>query len=304
MMTVPQHATRGMIVVAPVEQASPGTKIYYDGFSLANGEFSTAPPSYQDTGDRSGIWDGKPFENLIRNGSAELGWLNVRPWVVTLTNDVRSLHGQIPLILASLQDWQGIGWYYLQVAAQFSNTFWSQLADNKVHLPGRYSQPLLRIILLIGLVGVVGWCWRKRRLLPWDIVFVLAAAVVIIWGLDFVRGAPELLLPGPAVPWARYAFPVIIPTALILCVGWLEVIRLLRRWMGFSEFAANSILSVFLVGLDLYTFLALIIYFYPKLLDVYYILLFIGLLILIFLLLWVGKQKLDEMAKKEPVSRD
>jgi hypothetical protein len=43
-MTVPQNATQGWIMVAPVDKVNPGVTIYYDGFSLTKGEFDLMPP--------------------------------------------------------------------------------------------------------------------------------------------------------------------------------------------------------------------------------------------------------------------
>ena len=298
-MTVPQNATRGWIMVAPVDQVKPGVTIYYDSFSLAKGEFGLTPPHYKNTSYGDGTWDGQPFNNLIRNGSGEQGWLNVQPWVATLTNHVPILKGQVSLILASLQDWQGIGWYYQRTAAQLSNTFWSQVATNKVHLPGRYTQYLLRIISLLGLIGVFIWSWRKHRQLPWDIVFVLGLVVVVIWGFSFLRGAPELLNSSSTIPWARYAMPAIVPTALLLCIGWLEVGHLLQKWAGFSQLTCHSILLAIMVGLDLFTFWGLVMYFYPNLMDISYLFIFVGLLFFVSLCLLLGKQKVEKWARRE-----
>ena len=79
-----------------------------------------------------------------------------------------------------------------------------------------------------AMIGVV----RRRKSIPWVQMPVIALAVIISWGLTLVRGSNYLVGDIYFIPDARYAFPVIIPTILILCFGWLEFYRWLEFLLG------------------------------------------------------------------------
>jgi len=59
-------------------------EIYYDGVVLAEGKFPVDQVPKIDKDGSSGTWGGAPFENLLRNGSAENSWFYLRPWVDTI----------------------------------------------------------------------------------------------------------------------------------------------------------------------------------------------------------------------------
>jgi hypothetical protein len=91
----------------------------------------------------------------------------------------------------------------------------------------------------------------------------LALAGMAIWGTVLVRGLLSSLDPVPYIPTARYAYPVIIPTLLLLVAGWsywpgrrlarnqaLRALRPLVFWLGFLslDIAAVTTISVFYSG--------------------------------------------------------
>ena len=85
---------------------------------------------------------------------------------------------------------------------------------------------------MIALVGAIGGLFRKRRKMPWDIIFVFALALTFAWGMAFARSFGFTILYNWYVPVARHALPAIIPTALFLTFGWLEVFRwLVAAWV-------------------------------------------------------------------------
>jgi hypothetical protein len=55
-----------------VEQA--GVEVFFDGVVLAEGAFPlNESPDFENQNARRGLWGGQPFENLVRNPSAEIG---------------------------------------------------------------------------------------------------------------------------------------------------------------------------------------------------------------------------------------
>jgi hypothetical protein len=78
---------------------------------------------------------------------------------------------------------------------------------------------------------------------------------VIIWGSALLRGVTSVIGGSYFFPVARYAYPAIIPTMLILNIGWLEITRWIEKfgkvkqkyqlWVLVAVFILLDILSVY-----------------------------------------------------------
>ena len=79
-----------------------------------------------------------------------------------------------------------------------------------------------------------------------------------IWGQAILRGIYSLIDGNIFIPAARYAYPVIIPTLLVLNVGWLEIARTLERWTHLASHAKFLVYLVLFLGLDIAALLSLI----------------------------------------------
>jgi len=258
---VPARADYAIVIPPSPVEASTKTRIYFDGIILAEGEYSAAPPQYTDALGTQGNWDGHAFRNLIRNGSAEHDGLRIRPWADRLFNFG---YGDPAFILSTLQDWQGTGWYYRDTASTLFRTFWASVAGDKVNLPGNYAKVFLAPLTFIGLLGACRLLWRKRKILPWDILYILGMALALAWTIAAARGIASLLAPAPLFPWARYAYPAIIPTALLLCAGWWEWLDLLKEKFQFTDAATNAIFLSVITGLAAVVITNVVQVFHPE----------------------------------------
>ncbi len=244
--------------------SSTSATIYYDGVVLIPQEFNKGEPTF-DRGDiLSGSWNGVKFENMARNSSAENGWFWLNPKISDLAFKVSSFGG-IDIFMASVQDPQGAGWYYISAVQTLFNTFWSNPARAKVFLlGGNLTYDLLRAFTAIGLLGLIPFSWKKCKALRWDLIVFLGFAFTIVWGLTFVRGGTELLRDVPLTPWARYAFPVILPTAFLICAGWLEILQWVENRFHLTHMQSTSLFLTALVGIDLLTVISILDFFYWK----------------------------------------
>jgi hypothetical protein len=219
-------------------------KIFMDGLVLASGEYDNTPPHFSDPDGTRGVWAGQNFQNLIRNGSAEQGAFQFRPWTDKLNVRLSKSGVDLPLFISTIQDWKGNGWYYREAFATLFRTFWASLAGDKVVLPNKYINDLLIFLTVIGIAGAGHLVWSKRKNIRWDIVFILGMSLLIPWMLAITRGVSGFLIENPLYPWSRYAYPAIIPTAILLCGGWWEWVNMLKTKIRF----ANEILNVIFLG--------------------------------------------------------
>ncbi len=246
-----------LTVDSPVE-------VYYDGIVLAQGEFPVdIAPQFTEDGS-SGTWGGIPFDNLLRNGSAESSWFYLRPWADALGSKVFSdYQGQesFSLTIYTLVDWSSAGWYYRTALESIFRTFWAKFAWGHVSLMG--SKPYSRILLpltILAFIGVGLAFWQRRyrlRNLPWDALFFLGLTCLLVWGITFIRGSTYLLT-RIYMPVARYTCPVIIPTMMILSTGWFTILATLERWLRVPGWVKYMIYVGFFLALNAYSLLSIV----------------------------------------------
>lgn len=220
--------------------------VYYDGLALIQGERSPGSrPLFDDDRGQGGIWDGQPFVNWLRNGSAESAWPRVRPWAEVVFFDLT--HRPPMLSLASALDWQRTGWLYGAAASNLLHTFWARFGWAHISLPAGWYGGLDALTLAAAAGTAVG-LWRFWRsgpaLAERRAVGLLILAALLVWGNALLRVHP--LIVKPFIPSARYAYPAIAPTSLALMGGWLALTpRWARRRVAVGLLAALALLDVF-----------------------------------------------------------
>ncbi|NIM08293.1 MAG: hypothetical protein GTO53_03840, partial [Planctomycetales bacterium] len=126
--TLTDEATRAWVSLAPALVAQEtNAHVYYDGLVLAVGKRpSDEPPVFEDMAARKGSWGGLPFENLLRNPSAEEAGPRVRLGLDDLGAKILPDQTRPSMILTSLLDPAGAGWYYTLTAQNILRTFWAK----------------------------------------------------------------------------------------------------------------------------------------------------------------------------------
>jgi len=260
-----EDAGRVRVELAPFTnpEETPAT-VFYDGLVLVEGTQPTGElPFFIDPQGGEGVWGGEPFNNLLRNASAERAW----PWVRTWANEMGTsfVPGKPSTVLASLLDWPGAGWYYQATGQNLLRTFWAKFGWGNVPLLGHKPYRSLAVVTLVGLVGAGLALWRERRVLPWGIVVVMAVALLGTWGPALIRGVESLIwVNWTFIPGARYGYPSIIPTALVFNLGWLEVLKLAGRRLGVPAKAQFVVYFVAFFALDAIALLSLFRFFHTE----------------------------------------
>ena len=256
--------------------------VYYDGFVLAEGNFSDAlPPVFGSDTLTDGIWNGHRFDNLIRNPSAEHAWLSFKP-IVNKVYKKRYLNA--PLILATIQDWKGFGWYYKIVSSLLFQEFWGRGAGTQAPLIGHSIYIFLQFITLLSIIGFGIFIYRSPRSFIKKESFILAIVLGIVWSATIVRGVFAMFDDILIVPYTRFAYPAFIPTALILCIGILEVLGWICSKLGILTKHLGALFGSFLAGLSIYALFSFGGYFYPWILNAGYLVFFLFLIGVIFVL--------------------
>lgn len=258
---VPDNAGRSWVYLAPFpDSASPNLpQVYYDNLVLVVGELSAPPLKL------SGNivhWDGQELPNLLRNPSAEKAWFG---------SALEKHFGVLPIpilnwsaTLATIQDIEATGAFLERIRDQLLTTFWAQPAKNYVTLlGGRKTILILYAMTYLALLGFVSAIWRKRKQIHWPASFSLGVFTIILWFQTFIRGSSELYNPDNfIVPFARYAAPAIAGTALIICAGWQEIFAWLQKPVRISSQSGASLFISIMAGLNMFTLLSVINFFY------------------------------------------
>ena len=205
--------------------------VYYDGMVLVEGDYSSAaPPEFLDANAESGTWGGQPFENLLRNASGEQAGLRLRGWVDRLGSRFLPDQIQPSFVAAYLLDWRGAAFSYLASAERLLHTFWGAFGWGHVALLGApWIYWLLLGFFLVGsIAGVIVLLQRLRqKQINWEVLFFLAFTLILAWGAAFLRGSIYVALPNLYLPVARYAYVAVVPTLLMMTIGWNYIISML-----------------------------------------------------------------------------
>jgi hypothetical protein len=232
---VPKNTERIWVYLDPLKKAPSGIQVYYDGFVLVEGMRPLdIAPIFSGVDGSSGEWGGQPFENILRNPSLEDGTLRVRSVIDDLGVRVLPNYARPSFVLEYIRDWEGMKYFHLASLDRMLRSFWAQFGWGNVSIKWSGVYPMLSVAGIIALVGMLGGMIRKRREIPWEIVFIFVLAVAIAWITTFTRSFLFAVLHRFYVPVARHTYPAIIPVTLFLTFGWLEVFRWVAwiwRWI-------------------------------------------------------------------------
>ncbi|MEJ2710032.1 MAG: DUF2142 domain-containing protein [Anaerolineales bacterium] len=248
--TIAEDASQMQIFLAPHIPAEAGaTTIYYDGIVLVEGNRPLDQiPDFDNQIATHGSWGEQPFMNLVHGGSGESPWPFVRPWADKLI--ARYFPGRPSEILGAVLDWRPVVWYYRITLQNLAFTFWARFGWGHVKLLGnRFVDPILLVLSLLSLLGAVVAVFRHRRRLPWPTITFFSLVLLLIWGPAVVRGVGSLT--GRVfIPSARYAYPAIIPSALLLVYGWRELFCLAVNRLRITDRYGYALYAAFFVGLN------------------------------------------------------
>jgi len=226
--------------------------VYYDGILLVEGDWDGEIPEMENHSGDSGLIGGEYFTNRIRNSSAEKNGLALRTWVTAALSKVAP--GNPNLIIGLIQDPAPLIGYYKSTIKSLLHTFWARFGWAQVTLVGYRPYTILGLFTLAGILGALFAFWRYRSQIRWELFFFLGLALVGIWGAAFLRGVTSFMDGGYYIPVARYAYPVIIPTMLVLNIGWLEIMHWVERFFKIQQRYQIWVLITLFIMLDIISF--------------------------------------------------
>lgn len=253
-ITVPTDALRIWVSASGEHVSSTGpAKLHFDGFVLAEGAYpDDAAALLNSEDDTAGIWGGAPFINLIRNGSAEQTWPAFRPWADNLSAGLLPSNVRLSILLHTLLDREGASWYYQGAAGNIFETFWGRFGWTHVPLPG--GQLLYRIFAgatILAALGAALYPFEKGRGFPVDALVFLGLTLLVVWMAALARGAIFIFVEHVFLPSARYGFPAMIPSVLLLVAGWIGLGKLSIRAIRIPAFYLILIYVDFFLLLDI-----------------------------------------------------
>jgi hypothetical protein len=243
--------------------------VFYDGLVMVEGDYSLGEvPQFDDPSAQSGSWEGQIFHNLLRNASGETAGFGLKPWIKGLSLELFRVMPSVPLpslVVNSILDWRGAGWYYQTTAQNLLQTFWAKPGWGHIPLLPFTDQSyfFLGMLTLIG-IGGAGVRLLRRILFPDLNVFLFLTIVFAgIWAQTILRGI-QSLYGAIFIPSARYAYPVIIPAMLILNAGWQEFAHFLDRWVHLASNLEFKLYFLFFLVLDIAALSTIIYYYYIR----------------------------------------
>jgi hypothetical protein len=253
-----EDASRIKVILSPTDgEVDKEFSVYYDGIALVKGDIPLANKSCSFSSDGGTIyWRGEAYTNYIRNPSAEHAWPWVRGWVDQRVAGL--IPGRPSQLFESVLDWKSSLWYFRAAFRQLFQTFWAKFGWAHVPLLGYKPYRMLGVFTLVSLIGLVPGLWRKRRFISWEILFFFACVLVLVWGFALMRGSSSIVEGSTLIPSARYAYPAIIPTVLILTFGWVEILKTIRKWFNLPMYVQNLVYFGLWLTLDLISIISIV----------------------------------------------
>ncbi len=255
-------AQRSFISLAPLLGAVEApTTVYFDGVVVLSGRWPLdQPPVFADASGESGVWAGQPFDNLLRNASAETAWVRLRPWVDSL--GVRLLPdkgaNQPSVTLYYFLDQAGAASFQRTSLQVLFRTFWARFGWGHVPLLHGWAYWLILAAMAAGVLAAVAAMIRLRKVFPWRAALLLGLALLGVWVQTLMRGSNYATqLRAIYYPTARYAYPAIIPAMLLLNLGWYEAGRWLKQGLRLPGRALAVVYMAGWVVFDLYAILSI-----------------------------------------------
>lgn len=246
---ISSQASYVAILLEAVSQQTSGTnRLHLDSLILVEGDLTQQGTPVLTQADGEGVeWGGNPYLNLLKNASFERSWPQPAPVVNRLA--ARFMPFSVSEVLTSFSDWSASSSYYRLALSNLFRTFWAKFGWGHVSLVGSHPYRVLAIVSILGGLGTGLALYRQRRFVNGEILFFLGFATLLVWGSTLARGF-YTAIGTYFIPSARYAYPVILPTALVFCLGWLELFRWLNRWLHISEKWFLLPYLVFFIALD------------------------------------------------------
>ena len=231
--------------------------LYIDGLVFAEGDYATnAVPTFADEGGKKGIWGGKPFVNLLRNGSGEMGF----PILSAKANELFTKGFIGSGYFWTFLDISGAGFYFRGSFWRILQTFWGYFGWAHVPLMGgSWVYTLFLTFTIIGLTGIVLGIFMNKRSIEWRLAGIFSAAVVGQLWVVMMRYTGSWFT-RMMFPVARYFFPVILPMSIGLCWGWMVLTNLIGLKAKDRIWLMMNILLLF--GLNLWAWLSLYFFYY------------------------------------------
>jgi hypothetical protein len=258
---VPEDTSNIKIILESAErQDHTLSEVYYDGIILVIGDyFEEGEPHFADIRGKEGVWGESAFENIIRNSSIEMAWFRLRPGVETILSSLVPFEPS--RVLTSLIDWPGAGWYYRASVENMVRTFYAKFGWGQVLLIFGKPYRIIGIVTLFGILGFIMAAWRRRQKIQWDIITFMGIALFSIWFSAIIRGEYSLFW-NVFIPGARYSYPAIVPTLLILCIGWFAILDQVIRWLRIPKYISYVIYFGSLIILNIVSLISIYDYFY------------------------------------------
>jgi len=255
---IPANPKRINLLLDPLTQTfDHPVFIYFDHIVLAEGRYPLDKIPTLSNDSTSGTWGDKTFVNIIRNPSAEEGWLTFKPHLLFQFRTQTT----IPFYaLPAMQDFQLTYDTYRNTAKNLFESYWARFGWNHVSLPQIWYL-ILQWFTLIGVGGTIVGLIRQGT--KRDVRFALLTTwfvicTFLIWMAALARQTLPFWDANPFTPSARYAYPVIIPTTMIIFTGWHYLAALFPK----TKFLA-FIPIVFLIILDITSLVVIFRFYHP-----------------------------------------
>jgi 4-amino-4-deoxy-L-arabinose transferase-like glycosyltransferase len=251
--SVPQVGREPLVLTVFVDRGRP--PVLFDGVVVAPGRL-VGPPERLDADGTGGLWAGREFVNLVRNGSGEDVERRLTPWLGRVFEAVGAapevVVGTSRLDRLGAGGWEQTGWLIAFAREGYVGRFSWMTLPLAAWVYAAFD--ILLIGALIGLAGVAVGVARRRGSGDRTRLWIIGTWAVAVCGGLLVALLPFLVgARGTEWPQGRYIYPCIVPISGLIAAGVSAYVP--RAW----KVPALAVWSVAALVLNLYVLVVTVI---------------------------------------------
>ena len=252
-VTIPSPVSLAWIQIYPTTNT--GNQSYWDGLFLVDGDFSTSVevPQYLDAKAEKIQWRAVELTNFIKNGSGETGW----PIFSNIAGNL--FENKIRISTSSFWsflDYRSNGWYLRTTLNHIIQSFWAVFGWSHIYLTGENPYLVFKILLILSTMGWLARIFTKKK----EVISPIILFFLVFFGTQLaivlLRGAgtwfSQLL-----VPAARYFFPAILPTVILIVGGWYFGFRPMFDKIRIPGWTQAVLYFLVLISIDVWSILTI-----------------------------------------------
>jgi hypothetical protein len=251
---IPKEYRRLYFVLEPFKSKEETGFVFFQNPILVQGDISENEIPVLLDQNKKVSWNGKTYDNLIRNSDSRSLWPKFRSDIIDLMYEVDYRIGDAANMIIYSLDVKSTFWYTQESTANIFRSFWGKFGWGQIRWEGRKPYILPFIFTIIGIIpGIRGVVQGLLKYRLYVLVWFGFAVLGIFFYSWFTGISMQSYFKSPVFPDVRYMFPAVLILMGIIASGWETIISRLPIKLKKYGLILYILFFIYLDFLSLYT---------------------------------------------------